>query len=88
MLTRDMARGWIYEALAPPPLHVYDPAAEHAAWHPLQRLVIRPTPPGPVMIHIPVAAPFGEDPSDPNMQTVPRVATAGMVGRLNEKRQA
>lgn len=71
--------GW----LNPPPLMTYNPAAIAAAWHPLQRPYLRPTPPGPTAIYIPVAAPFGDDPTDPSMQTVPRQATAGMIGRLN-----
>lgn len=68
---------------APPPIHVYDPEAEAAAWHPLTRPVLRPTPPGPEMIRIPIAAPFGDDPTDPAAQTIPRIPTHGMIGRLN-----
>ena len=69
---------------APPPLHVYDAECEAAAWHPLPRVVLRPTTPGPEMIKIPIAAPFGEDPLDPAGQTRPRWRTTGMIGRFHE----
>ena len=84
MITRPF--GDAYEVagwLNPPPLLTYNPTAIHAAWHPLVRPYLRPTPPGPEMIHVPVAAPFGDDPTDASAQTIPRLATAGMIGRLN-----
>jgi hypothetical protein len=67
----------------PPPLHVYDTQSEAANWHPLPRPFLRGTPPGPFMVRIPLAAPWGDDPVDPANQTMPRVKTNGMVGRLN-----
>lgn len=69
----------------PPPLHVYDHESELANWHPYVRPVLHPTPPGPQMIRIPIAAPFGDDPTDPTMQSKPRLRTTGMVGRLHEE---
>lgn len=67
---------------APPPLHVHadNPAAN---WYPAPRPALLPQPPGPQMVHIPIAAPFGDDPLDATAQTVPRFHTGGMVGRLN-----
>jgi hypothetical protein len=67
---------------APPPLHV-TPDHYQAQWVPLARPQLRPTPPGPEMVYIDRVAPFGDDPTDPTQQTVPRYATAGMIGRLN-----
>lgn len=70
---------------APPPLHVYSEQAVHAAWHPLQRPVLCPQPPGPDMVTIP-APPgqlLGDDPTDPAAQTIKRTRTTGMVARLN-----
>jgi hypothetical protein len=88
MITRSFSRHGYSHGCdgAPPPLHVYSEAAEHAAWHPLGR---PDTPaghhPGPVMVTIPqpAAAQLGDDPTDPAAQTMPRIHTAGMVGRLH-----
>lgn len=67
----------------PPPLHVYDTDSEAAAWHPLERPFLRATPPGPTMIYQPIAAPWGDDPTNPAQQTLPRFTAHGMVSRLN-----
>lgn len=87
--TRELGDGGWKAACegAPPPLHVYDTEHEAANWFPLPRPVLVPQHPGPVMVHIPVPAPFGDDPLDPTAQTEPRVATGGMVGRLNGRQQ-
>lgn len=69
---------------APPPLHVTS-GNPQGAWYPLPRIVLRPQPPGPQQIMIPVVAPFGDDPLDPTAQTVPRIGTSGMIGWLNAK---
>lgn len=84
MITRPFGHGgWAAGcAGAPPPLHVYDTDSEYANWHPLQRPALRPTPPGPVMVTIPQAAPFGDDPTDRLAQTEPRQQTTGMIGRI------
>jgi hypothetical protein len=85
MITREFGDGgWTAGCKdAPPPLHVYDHTNPAANWYPLPRIVLRPQHPGPVMIHIPVVAPYGDDPLDPTAQTVRRVPSHGMVGRLN-----
>jgi hypothetical protein len=87
MITRDRA-GPGYAAgcqHAPPPLHVYDADAEHARWFPLRRPFLHPHHPGPVMVLLPQppGSLFGDDPTDPTQCTEPRVATAGMIARLN-----
>ena len=87
MLTRETI-GSDYRAGcqgAPPPLHVYSPDNVHAAWHPLQRPVMHPHPPGPDMVTIPgpPGQTLGDDPTDPGGQTLPRAASAGMIARLN-----
>jgi len=67
---------------APPPLHVYSPEAQHAAWHPLDA----PYPFMPVnhvMVEIPQPMPgdaLGDDPTDP---ACGRMRTTGMIGRLH-----
>lgn len=72
---------------APPPLHVYDKECEAAAWHPLPRIYIRTTPPGPTMVMIPQpqGAALGDDPTDPTAQTQPRKECSGMIGWLTSK---
>ncbi len=67
---------------APPPLHVVADNPE-GNWYPVARPYFRPQPPGPVMIYAPVVAPFGDDPTDPSAQTIPRIPTTGMVARFN-----
>ena len=64
-------------------MHVYDHESEAAAWHPLPRPYLRDQPAGPVMVRIPIVAPFGDDPTNPAEQTEPRLPTGGMIGRLN-----
>lgn len=85
MITRKMGHGGYAAACGgnPPPLHVYDTESEAANWHPLARPFLRATPPGPVMVKQPLAAPYGDDPVDKGNQTMPRVLTNGMVARLN-----
>lgn len=69
---------------APPPLHVYDTESEAARWYPLPRPALyRGAHPGPQIIHIPVPAPYGDDPLDPSAQTQRRIPTTGMIGRLH-----
>jgi len=86
MITREFGGGGWKAGCegAPPPLHVA-PDNPQAAWYPLPRIILAPQPPGPVMIHIPVVAPFGDDPLDPAAQTEPRVATSGMISYLNAR---
>lgn len=83
MITRQFGDGgWRAGcANAPPPLHVVDDNGQN--WCPLPRVVLRPTPPGPTMIYVPVVAPFGDDPTDPAAQTELRIGTGGMIGRFN-----
>ena len=86
MISRDLGRfGYTLAGqYNPPPLHVYSPEAEHAAWHPVQRARFAPQHPGPVMVHIPAPGGFaGDDPTDPTAQTIPRVPTIGMIGRFH-----
>ena len=86
MITRDFGHGGYAAGCAsnPPPLHVYDTESEAANWHPLPRIYLRPTPPGPLMVQIPAPGGFaGDDPTDPTQQTVPRIPTLGMVGRFH-----
>ena len=86
MITREFGDYECYPVEnAPPPLHVAGPPD---AWYPVERMVLRPQPPGPIMVTIPISAPFGDDPTDPNNQTEPRIATAGMVGFLNARPSA
>lgn len=72
---------------APPPLHVYDTESEAARWHPLPRIVLRPTPPGPTMVVIPEHGfggdYVGDDPTDPARQNERRISSPGMIGRFN-----
>jgi hypothetical protein len=73
---------------APPPLHVHDTQSARAAWYPLPRIRLAPQPPGPIMVKNPGAmrselGGVGDDPTDPAAQTIPRVRTDGMIGRLN-----
>jgi hypothetical protein len=84
MITRQFGDGgWAAGcAAAPPPLHVYDTESAAANWFPLPRPALRSTPPGPALVAIPIAAPFGDDPTDPTMQTAPRQQTTGMIGRF------
>lgn len=87
MITRDFGDGG-WKACAPgnpPPLHVADTESAMANWHPLPRPFLFPTHPGPVMVAIPWLPGnlLGEDPTDPAGQLRPRVATPGMIGRLN-----
>lgn len=87
MITRDFGDGgWACgPAGNPPPLHVYDTESEAANWHPYERPFIRPTVPGPTMVSIPSPQgnELGDDPTDPTRQTVRRIPTTGMVGRLH-----
>ena len=87
MITREFGHGGWKAACggAPPPLHVHATENPEANWYPAVRPALRPQPPGPEMIHIPIAAPFGDDPLDPAAQTVPRYGTAGMIARLNHE---
>jgi len=87
MITRDFGDGG-WKACAPgnpPPLHVADTESAMANWHPLPRPFLYPTHPGPTMVLVPGPAgnDVGEDPTDPARQLRPRIATAGMIGRLN-----
>lgn len=88
MITRDIGDGGWQAACAgtPPPLHAHRHDNPAACWYPLPRIVLAPQPPGPVMIRIPVVAPFGDDPTDPAAQTVPRFGTSGMIGWLNPRK--
>lgn len=83
MITRDFGDGgWAAGCEnSPPPLHVYDTESQAANWYPYERPRIRQTHPGPTMVHIPQAAPFGDDPTDPASQTIPRARFTGMIGR-------
>ena len=73
-------------AQAPPPLHVYDTQSIAAAWHPLPRVTLLPQHPGPEMVKVPAPGGFaGDDPTDPAGQTIPRISTMGMCGRLHQK---
>lgn len=83
-LTRDFGNGgWSAGCEgAPPPLHVYDHESEAAAWAPLPRPRIFPQHGGPQLIRIPVVAPYGDDPLDRSMQTLPRRQSTGMLSRL------
>lgn len=85
MITRKFGDGgWAPSCqYAPPPLHVYDTESEQARWFPLARPFLRATPPGPTVIRQPIAAPWGDDPTNPGQQTLPRFGTVGMVARLN-----
>jgi hypothetical protein len=86
MMTRDLGDGGWGAACAgmPPPLHVTDDNPQ-ARWYPLARPYLRPTPPGPFMVRIPIVAPFGDDPTNPHAQTpgMARIACPGMIARLN-----
>jgi len=88
MMTRDCTR-WAWEdswAGAPPPLHVYTETGVHAGWHPLAgrpfgvdhadrcELVTLPQN---------LADLYGDDPTNPGGQSEPRMATRGMLARLN-----
>lgn len=87
MITREFGPAWKAACIsAPPPLHVYSPQAEHAAWHPLRPADVAPAVPGPVVVHIPApaGAALGEDPTDPASHSRPRWATRGMFARLHE----
>lgn len=93
MITRDFGHGGWAAGCAgnPPPLDVYDTDSEYANWHPYTRPELFPQHPGPVMAVIPIAAPFGDDPTDRLAQTEPRMQTAGMIGRrdvTNAREQA
>lgn len=86
MITRDFRNkhaiaGWDN----PPPLVTYTPEAIAASWFPVPRPVLRPTPGGPQYVFRIPTVPFGDDPTDPAMQTKPRIATMGMIGRFHEK---
>lgn len=85
MLSREFGAGAAESAGAPPPLHVYDPDCIAANWHPVERPYIRPTPPGPTLVRIPVpaGAELGDDPTNPAAQTRPRARTLGMIGWLD-----
>lgn len=86
MITRDFAQriGWLRNN--PPPLHIYDAAAEAANWYPLTRPACGPAPVGPPehVFRIPTI-PFGDDPTNPAQQTKPRIATVGMFARLHAR---
>jgi hypothetical protein len=85
-LTRDLGTGTYGKCdEAPPPLHVYDLDTAAARWHPLPRPELRPPAPGSQLVTVQQSRAdlIGDDPTDPNGQTVPRVATAGMIGYLN-----
>jgi len=87
MISRDWGTGgWAPGCQdAPPPLHVYDTESIAANWYPYVRPVLFPTPPGPIAVTVPtpMGADLGDDPTDPARQSVPRMATNGMVGRFN-----
>jgi len=72
---------------APPPLHVYQPSAQHAAWHPLGHPAdaMPQQSGGPVLVTIPQpgGTALGDDPTNPAASTWPWSKTAGMVGRLH-----
>lgn len=88
MITRSFPADWAAGcAGAPPPLHVVDDNPQ-ANWYPLQRPYLMLTPPGPQLVAQPIAAPFGDDPTDASQQTVLRVHSPGMVARLNGMAQA
>jgi hypothetical protein len=84
MITRDFSEHAYCagDLSAPPPLHVYSPEAQHAAWHPLAA----PYPDMPashVMIQIPQPGPgdaLGDDPTNPECG---RMRTTGMIGRFH-----
>lgn len=84
MITRDIESTHYTAGCkgAPPPLHV-TPAHGGQAWWPVERPRFRNQPPGPELIHAPVVAPFGDDPTDPAAQTFPRRPTSGMLSRFN-----
>lgn len=90
MITRDNLHKHAYgegDLSAPPPLHVYSPDAQHAAWHPLAPpydLMPVSHHPGPVQVKIPQPAgdALGADPTDPGQRQY-MTSTAGMIGRLN-----
>lgn len=83
MIDREFSGDWSAGCPgAPPPLHV-SPDNPQAAWYPVPRMVLRPQPPGPYLVCIPVIAPFGDDPLDPAAQTAKRIPTNGMIGWLN-----
>lgn len=85
MITRDFSGDWKAGcAASPPPLHV-TPDNPQASWYPVPRMMLRPQPPGPELIRIPVVAPFGDDPLDVTAQTIPRISTGGMIGWLNAR---
>lgn len=69
----------------PPPLHIYDTEHIAANWHPLERIILYPQHPGPVLVMIPqpAGAALGDDPTDPAAQTNPRKQCSGMIGWLN-----
>jgi hypothetical protein len=88
MITRGFPADWQAGcAGAPPPLHVVDDNPQ-ANWYPLPRPWLMGTPPGPQAVMVPIAAPFGDDPTDASQQTVLRHASPGMVARLNGMAQA
>ena len=86
MMTREFGDGGWGASCGnnPPPLHVHDDNPQ-ANWYPYQRPYFRPTPPGPVMVRIPIVAPFGDDPTDTSQQTpgMHRIPSPGMIARLN-----
>lgn len=87
MITREFGDGGWCAAGAgnPPPLHVRDTESLAANWHPLPRPYLLAQHGGPRMVTIPHLPPdeLGEDPTDPGRCHRPRVASAGMVARLN-----
>jgi hypothetical protein len=87
MITRDLEEpGWAAGcAGAPPPLHVYDYQSVHANWHPLPRPGLSRNPAAVTLATVPQSRAdlFGDDPTDPGAQTQPRMATAGMIAKLN-----
>ena len=83
MISRDFQSSWRAGcAGAPPPLDVVDDNPQ-SRWYPLPRPFLMATPPGPVMVTIPVIAPVGDDPTDPGNQTERRIPTFGMIGRVD-----
>lgn len=84
MITRDFGKpSWRAGcAGAPPGLDVV-PDNPEAGWYPLPRIVMFPQPPGPQAVAIPIAAPVGDDPTDPGAQSEPRYTTPGMIAWLD-----
>jgi hypothetical protein len=84
MITRDLGTApWRATCAGAPP--GLDVQSDHgpANWYPLPRVVLRPHPPGPQRVEIPIAAPLGDDPLNPAQQVKQRYATWGMIPWLD-----